>query len=254
MVDREQEYERLEYFARQVRQAMEYTLQHQRLDEDECCRRRHATEEWLGDRDRLHGWMRQVAEREVLETPAQRAAKEVARAAAVRRAEALLLESLTAPQREEYQLRGYFHVTVGERRFRITKGRSHNVKEVDARSRILRTLCAHPVEAVPDADTMLAQKLMLENRPTDFFKLANVMKYRRPRTGRTPVTPITAEMAREALNRVPMAPEMEVLVARQEAAVAAALDTTAIVEPVTFTLVEPAAGVEPVPARDVRAA
>jgi len=94
------------------------------------------------------------------------------------RAELLLQESLSAVEREELAAKGFFHVETvspnGERRrYRILRGRSGNVKQVDSNGKILKTLCCHPREAVPDADTMLAQKLWLQTREEDFLRIAN---------------------------------------------------------------------------------
>jgi hypothetical protein len=173
---------------RHVRQALEYTMEHQRLGEYERCRRRHETDEWMGnlgwgeDVDDEHTFfnriVRHIHERENVD-PVVEAARMAARKVANERAEALLRAALSPKQLKELDRRGYFHVTVQERRFRITRGRAGNILEVDARSRALRKLCAHPVDQVPDADTMLAQKLWLEAMPTEFLKIANVTRIRR---------------------------------------------------------------------------
>lgn len=39
--------------------------------------------------------------------------------------------------------------------------------------KVQKTYCAHPNDQCPDADTMLAQKLMLENDETSFLRIAN---------------------------------------------------------------------------------
>ncbi len=188
-------------FVERVITAQEYAMRHQGLGEDECCRRRGYVNEWMDSLrwgDRYDEWSCHIARhitREPL-TPEEEAAeaaraeaKKVERKLANERAEALLRGTLSAKQLKELERRGYFHVVVEARRFRITRGRSHNVKEVDARGRILRTLCAHPTEQVPDADTMLAQKLWLETRPAAFFQLANVLRVRRRTRGRVIATP-----------------------------------------------------------------
>jgi len=100
------------------------------------------------------------------------------RAAARERAEKLLRENLSPRQREELAAKGHFHLEVlsrdGSRRlYQIRRGRSANVKQVDDSGRVLKTLCCHPVEMVPDEDTMLAQKLFLESREEDFLRIAN---------------------------------------------------------------------------------
>jgi hypothetical protein len=100
------------------------------------------------------------------------------RAKAREKAEAILRECLNPRQQEELSLHGHFHLETiaqsGERRrYRIERGRSQNVKQVTPEGRILKTLCMHPVMSVPDADTMLAQKLYLEGAEDEFLSIAN---------------------------------------------------------------------------------
>jgi hypothetical protein len=104
---------------------------------------------------------------------------EAERARARERATRLLHEHLTAEQLEELSRAGRFHLDVlsqdgRRRRYRINRGRSRNVQEIDlGNGRIIKTLCAHPAAAVPDEDTMLAQKLMLETAEAEFLRIAN---------------------------------------------------------------------------------
>ena len=100
------------------------------------------------------------------------------RSLAEKRAEKLLQETLSPQQREELAAKGFFTLRTiaksGEERiYRIRRGRSRNVEQVDASGRRLKTLCAHPQAMVPDADTMLAQKLMLEAEEEEFLRIAN---------------------------------------------------------------------------------
>lgn len=100
------------------------------------------------------------------------------RSVAKERAERLLREHLSPRQREELASKGFFTLETvaptGERRlYRIDRGRSRNVRQVDGNGRVLKTLCAHPAILVPDADTMLAQKLMLETDEQEFLRIAN---------------------------------------------------------------------------------
>jgi hypothetical protein len=95
-----------------------------------------------------------------------------------KRAEKLLEEQLSAAQREELAAQGFFTLRTiaptGEGRiYRIRRGRSRNVEQVDGTGRVIKTLCAHPQAMVPDADTMLAQKLMLEFGEEEFLLIAN---------------------------------------------------------------------------------
>ena len=180
-----------EEFVDRVHTALEYAIAHQGFDEHEACCRRTRTSEWL---DSLrHGNAYEEWTDRLFRPKKHTAAEVVEKAAAERRAEALLRSMLTPAQRKEFKRRDYFHVVVGDWRFRITRGRSHNVKEVDSRSRLLRSFCAHPEEMVPDADTMLSQKLCLETCPEEFLKLANVMRVRRLRN--RPVPPAVLERA-----------------------------------------------------------
>ena len=79
---------------------------------------------------------------------------------------------MSAEQQQDLEKKGYFQVTVGKRRFRIRRGTSHNVIEVNKQGRKIRTFCAHP-DNVPVPDVMLAQKLALEIQPSVFFSVAN---------------------------------------------------------------------------------
>lgn len=122
------------------------------------------------------------AARRVPDSPEALAARvraEGERALARERAQRMLRENLSPEQREELAANGHFTLAVldrdsGERRlYRIRKGRSRNVQRVDDSGRVLKTLCAHPAIACPDEDTMLAQKLWLQNQEQEFLRIAN---------------------------------------------------------------------------------
>lgn len=211
-------------FIEKVHTALEYAMAHQRLDEHECCRRRHRTNEWIDELrwgNRYRDWcesanekaarlLRQMTPEEQEAEKQRRANEKELKKQADARAELLLRSSLSRKQLGELKRRGYFHVMVGKRRFRITRKRTHNVMEVDARGRVRKTFCAHPIDQVPDADTMLAQKLWLETEPKEFFKIANVMRRDFPRSTR-------AETARDnALGRARSAEAVENLRVAQE--------------------------------------
>lgn len=104
---------------------------------------------------------------------------EAKRVAAEKRA-AVLLESVLSPQEcKRLADSGYFVVRGRSGcRYRIRRGRAGNIDVVDKEGFITARLCAHPVLCVPDSDTMLAQKLMLEHDEAAFLKVAN----------RTPIT------------------------------------------------------------------
>lgn len=96
-----------------------------------------------------------------------------AKANAQLRAEALLIAALTVEQKKEYGKDKTFTVWAAGKRYRIKEGRSHNIEELNSDGLKIATLCAHPREFVPNFDTMLAQKLMLETVPDEFLRLAN---------------------------------------------------------------------------------
>lgn len=92
------------------------------------------------------------------------------------RAEALLLSTLNEEQREEYQRLRRFHVETDTRIYRIQYGRAGNVKVVHTKDAEfhLEALCLHPTDRVPNPDTMLAQKLLLEANEAEFREIANI--------------------------------------------------------------------------------
>lgn len=99
----------------------------------------------------------------------QRAEKDRAKV----KAKKLLIEHLSTAQRDEYEKTGSFVVTVEGTRYRIDTGRSGNVKEYDQAGKLIYSYCIHPREDVPDEDTMLAQKLLLETDTPAFKRIAN---------------------------------------------------------------------------------
>lgn len=91
-----------------------------------------------------------------------------------KRAKKLLVENLNEKQRRTLEKHGWFEVKVGDRRFRIHNDRyQHNVFELDGAGAKLREFCAHTSHACPQEDHVLAQKLMLEGCPEEFFAIAN---------------------------------------------------------------------------------
>lgn len=93
------------------------------------------------------------------------------------RAEMLLLEHLSEQQRAEWRENGYFTVVGGSgRRYRIKRGRQHNIDELDSNGRRIANLCGHVGDAVPDEDNVLIQKLMLETDEEQFRRIANISR------------------------------------------------------------------------------
>ncbi len=86
------------------------------------------------------------------------------------RARQLLIRVLSPSQREEFGRHGYFTVQVpGWGTFRVLPRTTFNV--VDTQTGIC--YCAVPEISVPLLDLMLAQKLILENDPERFFRVAH---------------------------------------------------------------------------------
>lgn len=93
-----------------------------------------------------------------------------------RKAKVLLLENLNTQQIKEYNKEGHFFVvSPSGRLYRIREGRSINIDLMKGNSRIdvEKRLCAHPDILCPNEDTMLAQKLYLENMEQEFLRVAN---------------------------------------------------------------------------------
>jgi hypothetical protein len=90
------------------------------------------------------------------------------------RAMALLLDNLSARQREQYNAFGYFDVTGSDtgRRYRIFHGRCQNVRELGSNGRLGRGKCFLPQGHLVAGDCMLAQKIALENRESAALKVA----------------------------------------------------------------------------------
>lgn len=104
------------------------------------------------------------------------------RQAVTDRATALLLEHLTALQRETYHKNGWFIVEGGrsKTRYRInTKSSAGNIEVLENRRRdvdqVTSRLCCHASydKHLPLHDQLLAQKIMLELAEDDFLRTAN---------------------------------------------------------------------------------
>lgn len=84
------------------------------------------------------------------------------RKAAEAKAERLLQSVLDSVQKAQYAKEKAFVVEGRRGRYRIRHGRVANVEVIGKDGYQQLRLCAHPGEYVPNADTMTAQKLMLE--------------------------------------------------------------------------------------------
>lgn len=90
------------------------------------------------------------------------------------KAEKLLRSCLTQRQRRMYHRTKSFCVQARDgARFRLTRGWSGNVVELDKRGRAVARYCLHPRDRVPEPDNLLTQKLLLETDPERFRKTAN---------------------------------------------------------------------------------
>ncbi|MGY3393419.1 hypothetical protein ACVWW6_006010 [Bradyrhizobium sp. USDA 3311] len=97
------------------------------------------------------------------------------RKAAEERGEKLLREWLTPEQLAQYDARGDFEVR-GEasgRRYRIVRGASFNVLELDSKGRIGARICFMPEGDLVFGDMMLAQKIALETNERAALDVAN---------------------------------------------------------------------------------
>lgn len=108
--------------------------------------------------------------------------------AMVARARELLVAHLEDDQLVSFEKNGFFLVESSEGNlYQIRTGRSNNVRQVNPETMMpIRSLCAHPIAYVPDYDTMLAQKFMIEYDEPAFVKMANLNHISNP-------TPIVVE-------------------------------------------------------------
>ena len=119
---------------------------------------------------------REMVEREAEQRQAERL--EHAKLHNQRKAKAtrLLRNSLTRKQKKDFDKRKYFYVrgNVSGNLYKIKHGRTHNVEMLDKFKNMKQRLCAHPGIYCPDEDTMLSQKIMLENMEDNFREIANI--------------------------------------------------------------------------------
>lgn len=102
----------------------------------------------------------------------EQARLEAERAEASKRARVLLEENLSDEQRLQLRDNNWFEVVTPRGTYRIHNGRSGNVQRYRD-GRPTDRYCIHPGELVPNEDTMLAQKLMLETDEDAFLRIAN---------------------------------------------------------------------------------
>jgi len=115
-----------------------------------------------------------LSEAELDRQKAERDQRDKERQEANERAEALLLAHLTPDQRETLERMRHFVVQSERGRvYHLRRGRLANVDEMD-KDRVVAQYCIHPsICNIPEADSLLAQKLMLEMNEEQFLRIAN---------------------------------------------------------------------------------
>nr|WP_246510465.1 hypothetical protein [Bradyrhizobium glycinis] len=102
------------------------------------------------------------------------------------RALRLLRSWLSPQQRVEFERKGYFDVVGCDtgKRYRIRRGTSGNVNEIDEYGRLGMGLCFVPLGGLAQGDVMLAQKIALETDEARALSIANSfpgpIRWRRP--------------------------------------------------------------------------
>lgn len=126
---------------------------------------------WTQDGSDIWQYQRQI---EIVQDTPDLVQSRQERQAAQRKAAALLRRQLTREQRQQFEETQAFEVTTPSgRRYRIRRGRSANIDVLGPNGEVTHRLCIHPGEMVPDEDTMVAQKLMLETAEADVLRIAN---------------------------------------------------------------------------------
>ena len=90
------------------------------------------------------------------------------------RAESLLREMLTEEEYRQLDRRGYLEVrspSHADRVYRIPRHQGQ-VKVYEGGAPVM-ALCVQPVEPIPEADTILMHKLMIEGNEEEYLRLAN---------------------------------------------------------------------------------
>lgn len=132
--------------------------------------------------DRIQRIQREAEQQRIAENERRIAARErSARLAAEMqqandKAKIILVETLNNNQRRDFEKHGHFFVqSPSGRLYRIREGRAINIDLMKGQSRteVQQRLCAHPEINCPNPDTMLVQKVMLENMESEFLRIAN---------------------------------------------------------------------------------
>lgn len=102
--------------------------------------------------------------------------------AAQKKAEELLRETLEKEQLEQFnKTKWFFVISQSGVRYRIRHGWIGNIDELNELDQVVAEYCIHPVLRVPVEDSMLVQKLMLEDDEQRLLQIANKTTFREPR-------------------------------------------------------------------------
>ena len=96
--------------------------------------------------------------------------------AAVKKAEKLLKQHLNKDQLKTWKKSQYFDLKVGNRVYQIKRGWAGNVDLLTKEGKAKIKYCIHPNTAMPIEDSLLAQKLLLENDEKQFLSIANASR------------------------------------------------------------------------------
>jgi len=90
------------------------------------------------------------------------------------KSKALLQSQLDEEEKKRLdELQHFFVRSQHNKKYKIEKGRYENVVLLGEDGIPIASYCIHPWESVPDYDTMLSQKLMLETDEAGFLRIAN---------------------------------------------------------------------------------
>ncbi len=89
------------------------------------------------------------------------------------RAKELLISILDDDQKIEFEKTGAISVKAVGKNFKIRKGWTGNVDELDKSGKKIASYCIHPETRVPEYDNMTSQLLMLLFEPKKFLRVAN---------------------------------------------------------------------------------
>lgn len=90
----------------------------------------------------------------------------------------LLLSLLNQEQEDCLYENGWFHVKGADGfNYRVIYNKHGNIAKLSEKGEVVKCYCGHYGEELPTADTLVAQKLVLEFDPESFTKKANTLDY-----------------------------------------------------------------------------